>query len=168
MSFKGIFCPPRRLVTEATRRLCGAVKAANPPVPVKFLLMNTAGNLNADLQEQVSGKEKAVLQLLRSCLPPHADNEEAAEFLRTEIGRHCASLEWIVIRPDTLLGDQSVTSYELHPSPTRSAILDPGQTSRINVAYFMTRLIVSPDLWETWKFQMPVIYNTQRNESGLS
>ena len=30
MSFKGIYGKPRRLVTDATRRLCGAIKAGEP------------------------------------------------------------------------------------------------------------------------------------------
>jgi putative NADH-flavin reductase len=44
LSFKGMFWPPRRLVTDATRRLCNAVKTNEPADPVKFVLMNTAGN----------------------------------------------------------------------------------------------------------------------------
>ena len=51
LNFKGIFGSPRRLVTDATRRLCSAVKANKPKEPVKFVLMNAAGNSNRDLNE---------------------------------------------------------------------------------------------------------------------
>ncbi len=87
MSFKGIFGHPRRLVTEATRRLCEAIKA-NPSVsPVKFVLMNTAGNTNRDLDEPISFGQKCAIGLLRLLIPPHVDNEWAADFLRTKIGQ---------------------------------------------------------------------------------
>jgi hypothetical protein len=41
----------------------------------------------------------------------------------------------------------------------RSALFDPGVTSRINVAHFMADLITDEDEWKKWKGQMPVIYN---------
>jgi len=41
-TLKGIYGPPRRLVTDATRRLCDAAKASNSEKPVKFVLMNTS------------------------------------------------------------------------------------------------------------------------------
>ncbi len=50
LSLKGVFGHPRRLVTDATRRLCNAIKASKPEGPAKFVLMNTAGNSNRDLQ----------------------------------------------------------------------------------------------------------------------
>jgi hypothetical protein len=52
-----------------------------------------------------------------------------------------------------------VTEFELHVSPTRSAIFDAGKTSRINVGHFMADLIAEPEIWQQWKGQMPVIYN---------
>jgi hypothetical protein len=51
------------------------------------------------------------------------------------------------------------TYYSLHKSPIRSAIFNPGETSRINVGDFMARLILDPYLWSNWQGQMPVIYN---------
>jgi putative NADH-flavin reductase len=54
LNFKGIFGPPRRLVTDATRRLCNAIKANEPEAAVKFVLMNTTGNCNRDLEEPIS------------------------------------------------------------------------------------------------------------------
>ena len=44
LSFKGLYGQPRRLVTDATRRLCSAIKTNKPEEPVKIVLMNTTGN----------------------------------------------------------------------------------------------------------------------------
>lgn len=160
MSFKGLFGAPRRLVIEVTRRLCNAIKQNEPSEPVKFVLMNTAGNSNRDLLEPISFSQKCVLGLLRLLLPPHVDNEKAADYLRTEIGQKDQMIEWAAVRPDNLTDENGVTDYEVHPSPTRSAIFDAGLTSRINVGHFMADLIMDDDTWNKWKGKMPVIYNT--------
>ena len=70
-----------------------------------------------------------------------------------------SSLEWIIVRPDTLIDESTVTKYETVPSPVRNAIFSPGQSSRINVANLMSRLGVENELWEEWKGKMPVLYN---------
>lgn len=159
MTFKGIYGQPRRLVTETTRRLCNAIKANKPEATVKFVLMNTAGNRNRDLSEPISFGQKSAIGLIRLLLPPHVDNEKAADYLRTEIAQNDSVIEWAAVRPDGLLDEGEVTEYEIYPSPTRSAIFDAGTTSRINVAHFMAELITDQDTWAKWKGQMPVIYN---------
>lgn len=159
VSLKGLYGPPRRLVTDATRRLCNAIKANRPEEPTKFVLMNTAGNSNRDLPEHISFAETCVLGLIRLLVPPHADNEEAADYLRTEIGQDDRLIEWAVVRPDTLIDEEEVTEYEVHPSPTRSAIFNAGKTSRINVGHFMADLITDDEAWNAWRGQMPVIYS---------
>lgn len=159
MSWKGIYGSPRRLVTDATRRLCNAIKANQAEELIKFVLMNTAGNRNRDLREPISLGQQCVLGLLRLLLPPHVDNEKAADYLRTSIGQLDKAIEWTAVRPDSLVNEDHVTEYEVHPSPTRSAIFDAGSTSRINVAHFMADLITDDDTWNRWKGQMPVIYN---------
>jgi nucleoside-diphosphate-sugar epimerase len=159
LSFKGMFWPPRRLVTDATRRLCIAAKANQPAEPVKFVLMNTTGNRNRDLGEQISAGQKVVIGLLRLLLPPHADNEDAADYLRTQIGQDDGAIQWAVVRPDTLIDEAEATEFTVHLSPIRSAIFDAGVTSRINVGCFMADLICSDDAWGKWKGKMPVIYN---------
>jgi len=123
--------------------------------------MNTAGNRNRDLNEPVSFGQKTVIALLRVLLPPHPDNEDSADYLRKQIGQKSKHIEWVVVRPDNLVNEEHVSAYSLHPSPTRSAIFDPGQTSRINVGDFMAKLITDEGLWKKWKGQMPVIYNVK-------
>lgn len=159
MNWKGMYGEPRRLVTDATRRLCKAIKVNAPSQRVKFILMNTTGNSNRDLHEQISFAQQLVIGLLRLLLPPHVDNEKAADYLRTTIGRNDESIEWAAVRPDGLVNEDEVSEFEVHPSPTRSAIFNTGSTSRINVAHFMAKLIIDDETWQRWKGQMPVIYN---------
>ena len=159
MSLKGILGPPRRLVTEATRRLCRAIEHDTSGGPTRFVLMNTAGNRNRDLVEQISLAEKAVIGLLRLAVPPHADNECAADYLRVEIGQDHPAIQWAAVRPDSLIDEDEGTPYSAHASPTRSAIFDAGLTSRINVARFMADLMTEDEIWDRWRGRMPIIYN---------
>jgi nucleoside-diphosphate-sugar epimerase len=159
MTFKGMYGHPRKLVTDATRRLSEAIQANRPEKPTKFVLMNTTGNRNCDLNEPISFTEKFVVGLLRLLLPPHVDNEQAADYLRSKIGQNDKLIEWAAVRPDNLIDEDEVTPYDVYPSPIRSAIFDAGQTSRINVGYFMAELITEDDIWQKWQGQMPVIYN---------
>jgi nucleoside-diphosphate-sugar epimerase len=159
LTWKGVYGQPRKLVTDATRRLCDAVKTNKPEQPVRFILMNTTGNRNRDLNEPISFGQKCVIGLLRLLLPPHVDNEKAADYLRTKIGQNNQFIQWVAVRPDGLTLEEEVTDYEIHPSPIRSAIFNAGKTSRINVGHFMAHLINDTALWNKWKGQMPVIYN---------
>jgi hypothetical protein len=159
MNWKGIYGQPKKLVTDATRRLCNAIESNNPKSPIKYVLMNTTGNRNRDLSEPISFGQKCVIGLIRLLLPPHVDNEKAADYLRTQVGQNNQFIEWAAVRPDGLIDDDEVTDYEIHPSPIRSAIFNAGKTSRINVGHFMANLISDVDLWNKWKGQMPVIYN---------
>ncbi len=159
LSLKGMFGQPRRLVTDATRRLCGAIKSNGGKHPTKFVLMNTTANSNRDLSERISLRDRSVLAVLRAVLPPVGDNEDAADYLRSDIGQNDSSVEWAVVRPDNLINEPEVTEYQVHPSPVRGIIFDAGRTSRINVAHFMATLIVDDGTWSEWKGQMPVPYN---------
>lgn len=159
INWKGIYGKPRKLVTDAARRLCNAIEANKPESPIKYVLMNTTGNRNRDLNEPISFAQKCVIGILRLLLPPHVDNEKAADYFRTQVGQNNQYIEWVAVRPDGLIDDDQVTDYTIHPSPTRSAIFDAGKTSRINVGHFMANLISDGNLWNKWKGQMPVIYN---------
>ena len=159
MSLHGIFGPPRRLVADSLRRVCRAVQSQHPSTPVKVVLMNSAGVSNRDVGEQVSLPQRVVITLLRLFLPPQADNELAANYLRLMFPPDDAALEWVVVRPDTLHNDAEPRAYKLHASPTRSAIFNAGKTSRPNVARCMADLLTNETLWHEWKTKMPVIYD---------
>lgn len=161
ITLRGIWGPPFRLVTQATRRLCDAIKASQPEKPVKFVLMNTTGNRNRDISEPVSLTERVVVGILRVVIPPQGDNEQAANYLRAKIGQTDPVIQWVAVRPDSLIDEDAVTPYDIYASPVRSAIFDPGKTSRLNVGHFMADLITDETVWKTWKGQMPVIYNRE-------
>jgi len=159
ITLKGIFGKPRKLVTDAVKLICMAIQNNSPKQPIKFVLMNTTANRNRDLIEPISIGEKLFMGLIRLLVPPQSDNEKAADFLRVHIGQKNKLIDWVAVRPDTLINEDKVSENELYISPVRSAMFNPGKTSRINVGNFMAKLIVENDLWNKWKGQMPVIYN---------
>ena len=158
MNFKGIFGEPKKLCTDATRNLCNSLEKHSLPKPTKFILMNTVGVQNPDLEEKRSRFDRGLLTLLRHTLPPHRDNETAAEYLHKTVGKENKSIEWCCVRPDSLINAE-VSPYDITESPT-TGILNGCSTTRSNVAHFMTELIENEELWSTWKFRMPVIMNS--------
>ena len=164
LTWKGVFGQPRRLVTDSIRKLSRIIESLQFNKKVKIVLMNTTGNSNRDYPEIPPLSQRIVVLILRVLLPPHADNEQAADFLRTQIGQNHPSIKWVAVRPDGLTNHTNVTDYSIHPSPTRNAIFDAGSTSRINVANFMVNLATDLDLWGEWKGKMPVIYNDTSQE----
>ncbi|MFH6991801.1 NAD(P)H-binding protein [Flavobacterium sp. FlaQc-48] len=167
-TFRGIYGKPRQLVSDTVELLCRSIIENYPEKPMKFVLMNTAGNRNPDLNEPISFMEKIAIGLIRLLLPPQSDNEKAAEYLRVKIGQKNPFIEWVVVRPDSLKNHVKGSAYSLHRSPVRSALFDSGQTSRINVAHFMSQLIINDTLWNSWKGQMPIIYNHEESEKKFS
>ena len=158
MDLKGIFGDPKRLCTDATRRLCDAIEENRPTKPTKFILMNTVGVQNPDLEEKRAWFERWLLTFLRHTLPPHRDNETAAEHLHQNVGKKSKHVEWCSVRPDSLV-DAEISLYDLEQSPTTS-ILSGGPTARANVAHFMIELVENAELWSRWRFGMPVIMNS--------
>ena len=158
MNFKGIFGEPKKLCTDATRNLCNSIEKHRLPKPTKFILMNTVGVQNPDLEEKRNWFERGLLTLLHHTLPPHRDNETAAEYLHKIVGKENKSIEWCCVRPDSLINAE-VSPYDILESPT-TGILSGRPTARSNVAHFMTDLIENEELWSTWKFRMPVIMNS--------
>lgn len=158
LSFNGLFGNPRRLCTDATRRLCNAIESNTPAKPTKFILMNTVGVQNPDLEEKRKWFERGLLTVLRHTLPPHRDNETAAEHLHGTVGKENRHIEWCAVRPDSLVNAE-VSPYDIKESPV-TGILTGRPTARSNVAHFMSELIDNAELWNTWKFRMPVIMNS--------
>lgn len=159
LTFKGMFGHPKRLVTDAVKKVVKTIESINTNNKIKFILMNTTGNSNRDISEKPPYSQRLVVSLLRLLLPPHVDNENAADFLRLHIGQNNNRIEWVVVRPDGLINEDQVSPYDINVSPIRNAIFDAGSTSRINVANFMSELAVNIALWNEWKGKMPVIYN---------
>jgi len=159
LTFKGLFGEPRHLVTDAITKVVKTISTRNDNSTVKIILMNTTGNCNRDIPEKPPLSQRIVVFLLRHLLPPHADNENAADFLRLDIGQDHETIEWVAVRPDGLVNEDEVTKYDIYESPIRNVIFNAGKSSRINVADFMSELAINSELWDKWKGKMPVIYN---------
>lgn len=100
-----------------------------------------------------------MIGILRIAIPPHADNEKAADYLRLRVKNDHKNIEWTAVRPDSLMDANEVTPIDVYESPIRNAIFDSVPTSRINVAEFMSELACNNELWSKWKGKMPVINN---------
>lgn len=158
ISLKGIFGPPWDLVARATRRLCRATFGSSP---VRFILMSSVSvNRPERLDARRGTIERAALWLIRALVPPSRDNQNAADFLCHEIGMRSPFVQWVAVRPDTLV-DGDVSEYAVHESLV-SSLFAPGKSSMANVAHFMCELATDPKTWETWRGKLPVITNGPR------
>ena len=158
ISFKGTFGKPHYLVTEAIKK---TIRNGSDKNLEKIVLMNTTACLNTNQKEKFTFSEAIIMGIMRSLLPPQRDNERALKFLE-ENYKGENNLEWIAIRPDTLITKDQITEYEVFESPQRSPIFNAGKTSRINVANFIMKLVSNEELWNKWKYKMPVIYNKEQ------
>jgi nucleoside-diphosphate-sugar epimerase len=156
LSVRGVLGPPRDLVTRATTRVCQAIEAERPARPVKLLLMSSVSvHQPGRLDARRGAFERAFLWLLRGLLPPARDNQLAADFLRRTLGADHPFVQWVVVRPDTLLEGET-SRYALHAGLMNS-LFSPGRTTMANVAHFMCELVTDPLAWEEWKGRMPVV-----------
>ena len=155
---RGVFGPPRDLVTSATMRLCREIEVLRPPAPVRFVLMSSVSvHRRGGLDARRGSLERALLWILRGVLPPARDNQRAADFLLEKIGPDHAFVQWAVVRPDALL-EGEVSGYALHEGLV-NGLFAPGSTNMANVAHFMCELVTDPKAWADWKGKLPVITN---------
>lgn len=160
INFRGMFGQPRNLVFDTIRKVCRTVKGTADK-KVKLVFMSTTAYTSRILGEKNSFREGIVLSIFKLLLPPHRDNVKAADFLQEEIGKDNGKIEWIAVRPDTLINNDAESAYEVHESPVRSPVFNAGTVSRINVSHFMADLLTNDDLWRKWQYKMPVLYNKQ-------
>ncbi|GAB3478229.1 NAD(P)-binding oxidoreductase [Marinomonas epiphytica] len=161
LTFTGMFGQPRRLVTETLMRTCQAIHQMNHKHRrVKLILMSTTGYQNHEKGEKVSLAHKLVLGLIRLLIPPHSDNEQAAQYLQHIVAYSDMPIEWVCVRPDSLTLTPLPTEYEIHSSPVCDPIFNSRPSSRYNVAHFMVALLTKQTLWEEWKNELPVIYDS--------
>lgn len=162
VSLRGVFGPPHDLVTRAVTHVCRQIEALAPSSPVKLILMSSVsvhGPRGCDARR--GSFERAFLSVVRAAVPPAKDNQNAADFLRQDIGLTNAFVEWVIVRPDSLLvGD--VSEYVLNGELTHS-IFAPASTRMANVAHFMCELVARPTLWAEWKGKLPVITDAEEH-----
>jgi nucleoside-diphosphate-sugar epimerase len=157
-NLKGIFGPPFSIVAAAVANVARAIEAMQPARPVRFILMSTVAANVAGTAEAVRGAgQRFFLGVLRTAVPPARDNQRAADFLVREIGPDNAAVEWVAVRPDTLV-EGDVTDYRLHDQLV-SSVFKADDTNMANVAHFMCELACDDDAWRRWRGRMPVIVN---------
>jgi len=170
MTFRGVYGKPRRLVRDSIKRVhetlqslqSSSSQSSSSPSPTKMILMGTKGVANPDGSEDVRPlDERIALSMLRILLPPHKDNEETVQYVSNSIGQS-SNVEWVVVRPDELIHDDDVSEFKIFDK-TYGPLFGGGQTSRSNVAAFMTDLILDDAVWDKWKYQMPMPQNVPLN-----
>lgn len=159
LTLQGVYGAPRLLVRDSIKRVLSAISPQRSEA-FKFALMSSTGVRHRTTDEPVSAHERWLSRLLSVILPPHRDNEKAAALLFSQ-GKFKTCLEWTILRPDTLIDHREVSPYQWHSGPTRSALFDAGETSRINVANALSRLVTDSQLWLDWRGKMPVVYNQE-------
>ena len=101
---------------------------------------------------------RPAVAILRVLVPPAKDNQDAADFLMREVGTSNPYVEWVAVRPDTLI-EGDVSGYALHDQLVAS-LAKPDHTAMSNVAHFMCELVCDTQAWDAWQGKMPVIVNT--------
>lgn len=156
VSLRGVFGPPRDLVARSVERLCDMAAALRPAAPVRLILMSSVSvNRPARADARRGVGERAFTWLLRALLPPARDNQLAADFLALEVGADAPFVEWVVVRPDSLV-DGDVSAYRTHDGIVSSLFRADG-TRFANVAHFMTELVTDDAAWRRWRGRMPVV-----------
>jgi nucleoside-diphosphate-sugar epimerase len=160
ISLKGLFGPPRDLVTQATTRLCRGIEALRPAEPVRFILMSSVSvNRPGGLDTRRGTFERLAIGMMRGLIPPVRDNQQAADYLWHNVGSANPFVQWVAVRPDTLL-DGDISEYTLHEGLVGS-VRTPDSTNMANVAHFMCELALNPETWDDWKGKFPVIVNKE-------
>jgi hypothetical protein len=150
INLKGIFGPPRDLVTRATTRLCRGIEALQPSKPVKLVVMTSVSvHRPGRLDARRGTFERAFLWILRALVPPARDNQSAAGFLQEEVGTAGPHVQW---------------EYTLHEALV-SSLSAPASTRMANVAHFMCELVANPKAWGDWKGKLPVVIDAVRTPS---
>lgn len=158
ITVKGVFGPPRDLVTRVTARLCQAIQDLRPRTPVKLILMSSVSVNHPEALDTRRGTlERVFLWLLRGLVPPARDNQRATDFLHGVIGVGNPFVQWVAVRPDTLL-EGDVSDYSLHDTLV-SSLFRPARTNMANVAHFICDLTTDPETWDRWAGRLPVIVN---------
>lgn len=153
---KGVFGSPRGLVTRAAQMIFDTAGTLDWAQPLRFVLMSSVSvNHPGGLEPRRSLLERAALLALGVLVPPARDNQQAADFLYREVGPANPDMEWVVLRPDTLV-EGDLSAYGLHESLV-STVFRPDKTAMSNVAHFMCEMACDSRVWQAWKGRFPVI-----------
>jgi hypothetical protein len=157
LTFQGMY-QDGYFVSHVTKVLCESI-----PEGCRFILMGSNGVANPDGSDpRRSFGERCVLSLLRWLVPPHADNEMAAQYLYDNREK----VDWSVVRPTNLIDEDVISEYDIYDT-SEGSLFGCGSVTRVNVADFMVRLAVKEDrAWEKYKHAMPVLKDKTKPESS--
>ena len=156
ISLRGVFGPPRDLVEGAVRKVHAAVELVRPAAPVRLILLSSVSvQRPARADAHRSARDRFTMAAMRAFVPPARDNQRAADFLAFEVGVDAPFLEWVVVRPDSLI-DGEVSAYRLEEGLI-SSLFEPDTTRMANVAHFMAELATDEAAWQRWRGRMPVV-----------
>jgi len=158
VTFKGMYGKPRYLVFDAIKRITETIKK-DPSKNIKLILMSTTAYTNPLSGEKNSIAERMSFSFLMLILPPHRDNVKAANYLVITTSDKNKNIDWIAVRPDSLINETEESSYEIYESKVRSPLFNAGKTSRINMSHLMAELAADDAKWNQWRCKTPVIYN---------
>lgn len=163
-NLRGIFGAPHELVTPMVERACAAAVALRPAGPIKVILMSTVSvHRSGGLDARRGGAERAFMRILRALVPPAKDNQDAADFLLEHVGTDTRFVQWVIVRPDTLV-EGDVSDYVLHEGLVAS-LAKPDKSAMSNVAHFMCELVTDPKAWDAWQGKLPVIVNAASSDA---
>jgi len=166
INLRGIFGPPRDLVTQAVRQVREAVAArqrtgrgaTGAAQPVRLILMSSVSVNQPGHADRRRGRgERAYMWGLRALVPPARDNQRAADTL-IEVGPSDPRLQWVAVRPDSLV-DGDVCEYAVHDELVAS-LFRPDHTRMANVAHFMCELATDDGAWQRWQGRLPVVVDS--------
>ncbi len=163
MSLRGVFGAPRDLVTQAVARVGKAVQAVGATHATKLVLMTSVSVNQPDRRDpRRTAIERGIVALVRCLVPPARDNQDAANYLVDSVGRDDPGLEWVVLRPDSLVDDEA-GEYKVHETLVDS-LFSPGRTTMRNIAHFVGELVTNDTTWARWRGKLPVIVNEAGHE----
>jgi hypothetical protein len=167
ISARGLFGAPHLLVERAVRRVHEAVEVRAPAgvgpgtgqpdaAPMRLILMSSVSvHLPRRADARRGAVQRAYLGVLRAALPPARDNQRAADLLALEVGADDPRLQWVAVRPDSLV-EGDIGAYAVHETLVAS-IFRPDRTHVANVAHFMAELVTDEATWQRWRGRMPVV-----------
>ena len=150
----------RYLVTETTRRFTTVMTKE-----CKYILQSSEGVADPRIDPVPNLPDRVALSLIRTLVPPHADQEQAAWYLV----EHVHDIHhWCVVRPTDLITAE-VSDYELLDCQKIESLFGSrGTATRANVADFIAELITNAETWGRYNHKMPVLYDKKQEPASTT
>lgn len=182
MNLKGIWGPPYFLCYSAVKALAEAAisiqktKATtaatlsiynNVVTPIKIILFSSVSVYNLNGRDTVrEWGQNIALSMLRTLIPPVWDNQAAADYLVKQVGdKNKDPIEYCIVRPDAFVADfdGDISEYKVFET-LQTSLFQPRKTRKNNSAHFICELIAKENVWNKWKFKLPVVLDKTTTE----